>query len=134
MQQQVDYIENEAVPEWLKPLLVPGSTVYTKVDHVSRSGMSRVISAYVVDNGEIRDISYYVSEVLGWKRDKNHYGVKVGGCGMDMGFHMVYSFSRRLYPNGFHCVGDKCPSNDHFNGEDNEVHSDGGYALKQRWL
>ena len=145
MQQQKDQTENEAIPEWLKPQLVPGSTVYTKVDHVSRSGMSRVISCYVVDGGEIRDISYFVSQALGWGQSDKHGGVKVGGCGMDMGFHLVYSFSRALYPKGFHCIGEgeswatNCPSPDHVNPGDRSYsperfHTNSGYALRQRWL
>jgi hypothetical protein len=82
---------------------------------------------------------------------------------MDMGFHLVYTLSYALYPQGFGCVGERCPSNDHSNGdrdytphgcydengalEDREPgpgelrdgcrrhwHRDGGYALTQRWL
>ena len=82
---------------------------------------------------------------------------------MDMGFHLVYSLSYALWPDGFGCVGAGCPSNDHSNGdrdytphgptdangdpEDRDPgpgeardglvrhwHRDGGYALRQRWL
>jgi len=56
---------------------------------------------------------------------------------MDMGFHLVYSLSRALYPDGFACVGDYCPSNDHSNGQPKDLrshHRDGGYALRQEWI
>jgi len=41
---------------------------------------------------------------------------------MDMGFHLVSTLSYYLYPEGFGCTGksegrDRCPSNDHSNGD-----------------
>jgi len=80
----------------------------------------------------INNLDYYISKALDWPL--NDKGIRVGGCGMDMGFHLIYSLSRILYPNGFDCIGDNCPSNDHFNREDNKHHKDGGYALIQKWL
>jgi hypothetical protein len=58
----------------------------------------------------------------------------MGGAGMDMGFALVYNLSRSLYPNGFDCIGESCPSNDHVNGYNRSHHADGGYALQQSWL
>jgi hypothetical protein len=74
-------------------------TVYTVLRHVSQSGMSRDISLKTVEDGQIRDITYTVAEALGEKiKYKNGQGViRVGGCGMDMGFHLVYSLSSVLY-------------------------------------
>jgi hypothetical protein len=52
-------------------------------------------------------------------------GVKVAGCGMDMGFHLIYSLSYALFPKG----------TDAPHGTRNGVpDSDGGYALKHEWL
>jgi hypothetical protein len=61
--------------------------------------MSRDISLKTVENGEIRDITYTVAIALGDKpKDKNgHRVIRVNGCGMDMGFHLVYSLSSVLY-------------------------------------
>ncbi len=129
--------------EWIKP----GDTVYTKVDRVSRSGMSRVISAYVIRDNQPQWISYNVARALGWGFDDKQEGVKVGGCGMDMGFHLVYELSYVLFPK-YECMapaGDKhpyqhCSSSEHVNsGEDKlkcgpGVWHQNGYALKQRWL
>jgi hypothetical protein len=61
----------------------------------------------------------------------------MGGCGMDMGFAAVYGLSYALFGKGFECTGPNCPANDHSNGDRDytpHMHSDGGYALKHRWL
>lgn len=74
-----------------------------------------------------------------------HDGIVCGGCGMDMGFDLVYRLSRTLFQDRFGCIGDsleyakRCPSNDHSNERERNYtkgrqHSDGGYALRQRWL
>jgi len=127
----------------LKKRLPPGTNVYTKTEHVSRSGMMRCISAYVIEDNEPNDISYLVARVIHEKINNKHGGITVGGCGMDMGFHVVYSLSSHLYRDGFECIGDsegwgkKCPSNDHLNGDRNyepHHHQSGGYALRQRWM
>lgn len=132
--------------EWIKP----GDTVYTVLDHVSASGMSRAIRVVLLDcaDGRVTDLhpNWSVGKALGlrhWKRNgREQDALVVGGCGMDMGFHLVYSLGRVLY-DGFGCVGRGCPSNDHSNGDRDytphtigapHFHSDGGYALRQRWL
>lgn len=62
-----------------------------------------------------------------------------------MGFELVYSLSRTLFPDGFDCIGEGdgygtfCPSNDHSNDRTRDYspgrhHGGGGYALRQRWL
>ena len=88
-----------------------GATVYTIMRNVSRSGMSRDIGMIAMlkdDSGKVFMVhpNHATATVLGMslKRDS----VRVGGCGMDMGFHIVNSLSRKLY------------------GED--------YALKHEWL
>lgn len=71
--------------------------VPTMVTHVSRSGMSRVIAVFAVREGKVSNVSYDVARVMGWQHDSEHRGVYIGGCGMDMAFHVVYSLSRMLY-------------------------------------
>lgn len=113
--------------EKLRSELPPGSGVYTQVLHVSRSGMQREIAAYIVRDGQIVNISWQVAAITG-NRYGDRGGVIVGGAGMDMTFHLVYSLSRRLYPDGHKCTGSqgvtptgkaskvpRCPSNDHTN-------------------
>lgn len=102
--------------------LKPGDTVHTILRHVSRSGMSRRIGLVVLrtaDDGRLVDFHPNISaaEALGLRTDRDGEGIIVGGCGMDMGFHLVYSLSRVLFPEGFGCIGEGCPSNDHSNGD-----------------
>jgi hypothetical protein len=122
----------------LLELLKPGDTVYTVLRHVSRSGMSRVISLYVIVDGEPRWLDGYASRVMGTTLDRDREGLKIGGCGMDMGFALVYDLSYCLWPKGVPCTGEHCLSNDHSNGDRDytvgKVHQDGGYALRQRWM
>ena len=130
--------EREEARQHLLELLKPGDTVYTVLRHVSRSGMFRVISLHVMREGQPYDISWQAAKLLeGYS--ENHHGCKASGCGMDMGFHLVYNLSYTLFPKGFVCAGMKCPSNDHSNYPYpergfNEIHKDGGYALNQRWM
>ena len=76
-------------------------TIYTVLRHVSASGMSRDISLKTVHDGELIDITFTAAEALGEKvKDKDGRRViRVGGVGMDMGFHLVYSLSSVLYTN-----------------------------------
>ena len=132
--------EIEEARKYLKKLLHPGDVVYTDVTHVASSGMSRHIRLILIRQNQPMDITWWVSRVVGYNLTKNG-DLQVGGCGMDMGFAVVYSMSSTLFPKGFTCSGDKekrhCRSNDHSNGDRNykpHKHSDGGYALVQRWL
>lgn len=127
----------------LRDMFRPGDTVTTVLRHVSPSGMTRAIS---VVSPDLQDISWMVARAMGEKLDQRYDGIKVGGCGMDMGFHLVYGLSRTLYPS-YACTGkgdgswhSRCPSNTHVNpGPDKDnfsptvIHTD-GYALSHRWL
>lgn len=120
----------EAAIAQLRALLPPGSTVTTVLRHISRSGMQRRITPCIPVTagdfaGEVRNLSGLVSDALGW-RWHDDGSVIVGGCGMDMGYHLVYSLASGLYPDGFGCIGDgsgyegtgrRCPANDHSNGD-----------------
>lgn len=140
----------------LRDLFPIGSTVQTKVLHVSRSGMLRSFAVLVpTDAGSIRDVSRLVATVIGARVHTPTGGVSMGGCGMDMGYALAYSLSRALYRDGFPCTGIRpggpgapCPSNDHVNermavytlGSEADpynpgrMHSDPGYALSHRHI
>lgn len=130
--------EKQEAREALLEILHPGDTVYCILRHVSRSGMYRVISLYVIKDNQPYWISYQASKLLeGF--DNRHEGCRATGCGMDMGFHLVYSLGYQLWPNGFTCSGEHCPSNDHSNKpwpeRDGQMfHNSGGYALHHRWM
>jgi hypothetical protein len=88
----------ERLREWLPP----GSTLYTILEHVSRSGMTRTIRTvipYTLDDGSIDHLhpNHAIATITDSTRDKKRAGVKVGGCGMDMGFHLVSTVGSILY-------------------------------------
>ena len=140
--------------EWIKP----GDTVYTVLEHVSRSGMQReirVLLARTADDGRIYFIhpNHAIGKALGYRQGKRD-GLIVGGCGKDMGFHIVYSLSRVLFPEGFGIEGEypngskgrpkspemaagavKAGAKFHGrNGDTSGWDNDGGYALHHEWL
>lgn len=113
----------------LRAKLKPGTTVYTVLRHVSSSGMTRHISVMIMEDGQPRQIDWSVSVILRDRLAKRE-GIIVGGCGMDMGFHLVYSLGRALYPEGF-----KLPEGTRGRNGDTSGHDrDGGYAFNHRWL
>lgn len=123
-------------------MIKPGDTIYTILRHVSRSGMTRVIDLVLMpkrgteETGPI-SIATQAAEVTGNRLDRDRWGVKIGGCGMDMGFALVYNLSYQLFKDGFICVGEGCPANDHSNGDRDytpHLHSNAGYALRQHWM
>lgn len=117
--------EKQEALEKLKSWIKKGDTLHTTVRHVSRSGMMRHISVKhlkATDNPErpvnISNYDYHVARVLDLPEAPNYQGVKIGGCGMDMGFHLVYSLSRALFK-------------DEPKGESDRDH---GYWINQEWL
>ncbi len=117
--------------------LKAGDKVFTILRHCSRSGMFRVVDAVVFRKGQPINIRGFMNDaqwgkLTGWyKYDLNREGFKMGGCGMDMGFKLVYDISTVLFPHGF-TVSDRTG---HKNGAENGKHDlDGGYALRQAWL
>jgi hypothetical protein len=108
----------------LLKMVKPNTKVYTMLRSVSSSGMSRRISLFVIHKGELRCIDHMVATVMGNKvSDKG--GIQVNGCGMDMGFHLVYNLGRYLWPKGT-----KRPHGTRNGAPD----KDGGYALKHSWI
>ena len=108
----------------LLELVKPGDTIYTNLRHVSGSGMSRNISLQIVKDGQITDITYMAARLMDDSIAKDG-GIKVSGCGMDMGFSLVYNLGHYLWPEGTpqpHGTRNGVPD------------SDGGYALHHRWL
>jgi hypothetical protein len=135
MVSKVSKVEYEKEKAELRELIKPGDTLYTILRSVSRSGMSRTISVvYITKDGETRQLDYSTHILTGLPLAKGD-GVKIGGCGMDMGFAIVYDLSRVLYGDGYECLGDRCPSADHVNHKNPmpHIHTD-GYAIKHRWL
>lgn len=116
--------------DYLRSILTPGTAVYTSCLSVSNSGMSRKISCYIVNNSKIQNINWYVANAIDYNRDDKTGALKVSGCGMDMGFAVVYSLGRALYPDGFKLGEGQYGRN----GDKSGFDKDGGYSLNQSWL
>lgn len=109
----VEYAREQLLTHYL----TEGDTVYTVLRSVSSSGMSRTMSLKVAKDGKILDLTYYAAAVLDYPlvEVNGSRALRVGGCGMDMGFHIVYSLSSVLFRKA---------------GES----ADSGYLLKHSWL
>lgn len=140
--------QHEAIAK-LRKMLKPGARIWCICTHVSSSGMSRNIK-FVIPyrdqrqhyphkdaNGKtdfnrpvkryesrIFDISWLMGRALGYRMENNG-GLRIGGCGMDMGFNTVYNLGHKLWPKG--------TSKPH-GTRNGEADSDGGYTLKHEWL
>jgi hypothetical protein len=103
-----------AVSKLLEHYVREGATVYTIQRSVSASGLTRHISLFVANEGEINEITYYAAQTLDEKLNMSngHRSIRVSGTGMDMGFYLVYNLSSVL-----------------FHGQDRA-----GNLLKQAWL
>lgn len=109
----------------LRAMLKPGDTIYTRLKHVSRSGMMRVIDLFVIRDNEPMHITWLACEATGTAYHDKHDGMRMDGCGMDMGFAAVYHLGRVLWPNG---------TPEPHGTRNGEPDRDGGYALKHRWM
>ena len=117
--------EKDRARRTLERILKPGTTVHTILRHVTASGMQRSIQMKVVSGGDIVDISWSVAAVLDASMDAKHGGIKVSGCGEDMGYALVHDLGMTLWPKG----------TDKPHGMRNgEPDSFGGYALRHRWI
>lgn len=108
----------------LRKLLKPGNTVHCMLRHVARSGMQREISLFVITGNDLRNIDNLAADATG-NRVGKHDGIVMGGCGMDMGFALVYELGASLWP-----TGTPEPHGTRNGGPDRS----GGYTLKHRWL
>lgn len=93
----------------LAGMIEAGQTIYTKVKHVSRSGMTRSVEFYVAQLPDARygekhpaitKVTHLVARILDRRIDRKNGGAIVGGTGMDMAWHEVYTLSRVMFPEG----------------------------------
>lgn len=108
--------ERERAQALILDLLDTGAdhpTIYTILRSKSASGMSREISLKVVKGGEIYDLTYSAGILLDMRLTRSsHNALRVNGCGMDMGFSVVYNLASVL-----------------FSGEERA-----GYKIRHQWL
>lgn len=130
--------EQEEARAQLREWCPPGTTIYTIVTHVARSGMSRRIRCFMMrgaaDDMGPWDITGYVGLALGYRRNDRDGGLVIGGCGMDMGFHVVNSLSYALH--GHETIGREAKEAGAKGGphEPKPGNYRAGYSLVQRWL
>jgi hypothetical protein len=110
--------EINRLKEWIE---ANNYTVYTVIRHVSTSGMYREISVVIPVMKDKIDVtefgakcaistvqqfvhpSYTIAGLLnrGYSEKNGHNAVICKGCGMDMGFDLVYNLSSVLYGDGY---------------------------------
>mgnify|MGYP000044532579 FL=1 len=98
--------KREAATEAIKTLkdvrrVEKGDTIYTVLAHVSSSKMLRVIRLIQIKDNRPFDLSYRAAQALGLAYDERREGVRVSGCGMDMGFSLVYDLAMQLFGDGY---------------------------------
>jgi hypothetical protein len=132
--------------ETLRGIVSPGDILLTGLRHASRSGNVVDVFIHTTDaDGKpwLRPIGSLIARAIGVPYDLKHSGLRIGGCGSDAGFEAVYYLGRTLWRDGFGCSGKGCHSNDHTNGDRDYTphseerphwHSDGGYALRHKWI
>lgn len=92
----------ERLKEWVKK----DDVLYTVIRHVAASGMSRNIDVFKFEkcdrHGRVQKLylSYNIALALGWPMAKDNNGIKVSGAGMDMGYHLVETLSRKMFNEG----------------------------------
>lgn len=102
MTTKINLVDRQEALDELRARLPVGCTVTTVLTHVSASGMTRTIRVF---DPNMAEITHLIARTGLFGRDPKHNGLRVGGVGMDMGFHVVYELSRLLYPDGFTCTG-----------------------------
>lgn len=85
---------------WEKKYEVPytfkeKSTVIASVKSVAKSGMSRTISFYIIENNKPIDITCVIAQVLGHTLQRD-CTIRVKGCGMDMIFATLSAFASKI--------------------------------------
>ena len=86
----------------LKKYVKKGSTVFTTLGKdPSSSGMYRHIKLLVINKKRILNLSYSVGQLTGWTYKDKTNSIGVGGCGMDMGYHLVHNLGYHLYDDGY---------------------------------
>ncbi|MGD9156942.1 MAG: hypothetical protein PVG39_00920 [Desulfobacteraceae bacterium] len=94
-----EYQADEALHLW-EPVkrALKKNEIYARVNRVSRSGMYRTISLYIVHKGRIKCLNYAFGKIFGDRFSFKTYEVGISGCGMDMLFEANYRLFRALCP------------------------------------
>lgn len=85
-----DTREHGPRPKWVQG---HGVQVHAIVRSVSKSGMSRRMDFFVMRNESATRITHHIARLLDWSQNPDK-GLRVDGCGMDMGFHTLDCLKR----------------------------------------
>ncbi len=102
----------------IKKKIKPGQKIYCILRSVSASGMQCRISLHTIHKGELIPLDHAASVLTG-RTLSDKGGIVCNGCGMDMGFDLVYSLGYSIWPKGTR------------NGQPGK---DGGYVLRHSWI
>ena len=105
----------------LQKSLQRNERIYTVLRHRAASGMTRFIDLYYIKDNQPWRITWQAAKALGWTYDTKREALKVTGCGMDMGFHAVFTLSSVLF-------------RDADNFRDPVTGEDAGYSLRHEWI
>ena len=73
----------------MRQYIRPDASIYMILRHKSQSGMSRVISSYVIERNEPIWIDPFICRATGLKLSDRYEGLEIRGTGMDMGFALL---------------------------------------------
>lgn len=97
-----EYLQSEAGKSNAERFLkaVKEHRLLCSVKHVSRNGMSRIIGVYEIqhdDNGRpyLCQFNWFLGEI-GFKYNDDYHAIRVGGCGMDMIYNLLYNAVDKL--------------------------------------
>jgi hypothetical protein len=89
-------LKNEAIAQ-LKKYISADTEIVAIMHSVSKSGMQRKLSTYVVgDDKRLVWLNGYIAQAGLYKLDKNQKIIS-NGCGMDMLFDLAYSIKYALF-------------------------------------
>ena len=120
-QKQMKAAERDEAIQNLRKWLKRDERIYTVLRHRAASGMTRFIDLYYIKDNVPHRITWQAAKALGWTYDTKREALKVTGCGMDMGFHAVFTLSSVLFR-------DADTFRDPVTGED------AGYSLRHEWI
>jgi len=82
----------------LNKLLNKEEEIFCIIRHVSKSGMRRHISFFIIDKQSNQPlfIDNLISDYLDYRPNKTYTGLVVNGCGMDMAFSVVHHLQEQM--------------------------------------
>lgn len=95
----------------LRDVLPPGAPLTTLTEYAPPSARTVLVRVLIIADGRIWDVSEYAAVVLGIRTSrpgvvqKNYPGP---------GRSVAENLGRRLYPDGWPCPGEDCPSAEHY--------------------